>query len=181
MFCLSELFFTDDQAILKALQALAPFPSHVRHCLIVGPEYSGKTSALFHYAFNLASSGKNVYIVCQKAKLEQQPPLLSEGVSSSDAAFSRIHIRYLASSAELQRFAAFLHLLQDFPDAILIDGLCSFTADRSLQHNKRPTEAELVKMLALLHEAVNSARWVLRGRHHGHADTRAWAGASSEG
>lgn len=23
-------------------------------------------------------------------------------------------------------------------------------------------------MLALLHEAVNSARWVLRGRHHGH-------------
>ena len=39
---------------------------------------------------------------------------------------------------------------------------------RSLQHNKRPTEAELVKVLALLHEAVNSARWVLRGRHHGH-------------
>ena len=39
MLRLSEFFFTNDQAILEALQAVAPFPSHVRHCLIVGPEH----------------------------------------------------------------------------------------------------------------------------------------------
>ncbi len=38
--------------------------------------------------------------------------------------------RYLASSADLQKFAACLHLLQDFPHAILIDDICSFTEDR---------------------------------------------------
>ena len=58
---------------------------------------SGKTSTLFHLAYSLAASGKSVYLICQKAKLEQQPPLLPESISSKDPAFSRVHIRWEAS------------------------------------------------------------------------------------
>ena len=65
-----------------------------------------------------------------------------------------LHHNFSAIADSLGYLALVTHVLQ---------AVC-----RSLQHNKRPREAELVKMLALLHEAVNSARWVLRGRHQGH-------------
>ena len=61
------------------------------------PLYSGKSSTLLHIAYSLAASGKSALIICQKAKLEQQPPLLPEGVSSKDIAFSRVYIRYRCS------------------------------------------------------------------------------------
>ena len=38
--------------------------------------------------------------------------------------------RYLATIADLQKFAACLHLIRDFPHAILVDDICSFTDDR---------------------------------------------------
>ena len=39
MLSYSQLLSTDDQALLEALKALPPFPSHIRHCLITGPEH----------------------------------------------------------------------------------------------------------------------------------------------
>jgi hypothetical protein len=54
---------------------------------------SGKTSLLFHYAFQLACSGQEVVFICDRAQLDQAPPLLPFGVSQQHAAFSRIHFK----------------------------------------------------------------------------------------
>lgn len=51
---------------------------------------SGKTSILFHYAYRLAAGDRSVLFICQKAKIEQLPPLLPPGVDGQDTAFSRI-------------------------------------------------------------------------------------------
>jgi hypothetical protein len=54
---------------------------------------SGKTSLLFQYAFQLACSGQEVVFICDRAQLDQAPPLLPFGVSQQHAAFSRIHFK----------------------------------------------------------------------------------------
>lgn len=55
---------------------------------------SGKTSILLHYAYKLALKGKRVLFICQKAKIEQVPPLLPPGVDGNDGALSKVHMRY---------------------------------------------------------------------------------------
>ena len=54
---------------------------------------SGKTSLLFSYAHSVAAAGGRVVFLCQRAKLEQAPPLLPAGVSRGDAAFERVDIK----------------------------------------------------------------------------------------
>lgn len=68
---------------------------------------------------------------CDVARLLMNYRIANHGVINS-----RTACRYLASSADLQRFAACLHLLQDFPHAILIDDICSFTEDRYVASQK---------------------------------------------
>ena len=57
---------------------------------------SGKTSLLLHYAHSLAVEGRSVLFICHKAKVEQVPPLLPQGVDSHDPALNNIHMRSAA-------------------------------------------------------------------------------------
>lgn len=50
----------------QQLWALPPFPPATRHCLLSGPERSGKTSLLFHTALVAARQGKEVLLLCRR-------------------------------------------------------------------------------------------------------------------
>lgn len=50
----------------RQLAALPALPPDARHCLLSGPERSGKTSLLFHLALCLARQGKSVLLLCRR-------------------------------------------------------------------------------------------------------------------
>lgn len=48
------------------LAAAPSFPPHLQHCLLSGPQRSGKTSLLFNFALKLARSGRSVLLLCAR-------------------------------------------------------------------------------------------------------------------
>lgn len=52
--------------LARQLRAAPPFPSHLQHCLISGPERSGKTTLLFHFALAAARAGRAVLLLCNR-------------------------------------------------------------------------------------------------------------------
>ncbi|CAL8466736.1 g6272 [Coccomyxa elongata] len=164
MFDLKDFLSPAESAPIKC--KIPSFPDHLQHCLITGPVRCGKTSILLHYAYKLALKGKRVLFICQKAKIEQVPPLLPPGVDGNNGAFSNVHMRYLSTAADLQKIAACLHLLDELPEAIIVDDLSSFIDARGPEHgagDKRQRDAELVRTLAFLHEATAYASKKLAG------------------
>lgn len=51
----------------QVIAALPPLPLSSRHCLLTGPERSGKTSLLFHVALRLARQGQSVLLLCRRS------------------------------------------------------------------------------------------------------------------
>ena len=145
---------------------------------------------LFHYAVSVAATSGPVLFICIQSKVEEVPPLLPQGLQSSDTILHDVHMkcvsygqkvlfsilnsmqrlkadaaafsccklthlldcRYLQTEAELQQYAACLHLLRFPPHAIVVDDLSAFAGNRSL--DKRAQDAAKMKTLALLHEAA---------------------------
>ncbi|EFN54821.1 hypothetical protein CHLNCDRAFT_134828 [Chlorella variabilis] len=141
----------------QQLWALPPFPPATRHCLLSGPERSGKTSLLFHTALVAARQGKEVLLLCRRQKLEQMPPLLPGGVAISDAAWQRVNIKYLSSGTDLLRYVSLIHALPAGPpDLLLVDDLHAL-ADLPAGDRSRPRDMALCRILASLHEAANVA------------------------
>ncbi|KAK9822227.1 hypothetical protein WJX81_001571 [Elliptochloris bilobata] len=145
-----------DVRLQAELARLPSFPEHLQHFLVTGPERSGKTSILFHFAHSKAAGGNKVVFICKRAKLEQVPPLLPHGGDVKDPAYSNVQMRYLDTMAELRRYAACFHLLEAPPSALVVDDISDFLDSRIL--DRRMREADLVKTLALLHNAVTSVR-----------------------
>lgn len=54
--------------LARQLRAAPPFPSHLQHCLISGPERSGKTTLLFHFALAAARAGRAVLLLCDRCR-----------------------------------------------------------------------------------------------------------------
>ncbi len=52
--------------LAAALSALPHLPPSASHCLLSGPERSGKTSLLFHAALSLARQGREVLVLCRR-------------------------------------------------------------------------------------------------------------------
>ena len=50
----------------RQLGTLPPLPPDARHCLLCGPERSGKTALLFHLALCLARQGQHVLLLCRR-------------------------------------------------------------------------------------------------------------------
>ncbi|KAK9814084.1 hypothetical protein WJX72_000412 [[Myrmecia] bisecta] len=136
------------------LSQLPGFPASLTHCLLAGPERSGKTSILFHFAYTLAAAGKQVGFLCKRSKLEQVPPLLPLGANAQDAAWQNINLRYLDTAADLQKYAACIHLSPNPPQALIVDDLSEFIVARP---GERAHDQEIVKTLAFLHEAARCA------------------------
>lgn len=52
--------------LARQLHGTPPFPPQLQHCLLSGPQRSGKTSLLFHYAWAMAKAGKAVLLLCAR-------------------------------------------------------------------------------------------------------------------
>ena len=81
------------------LSSTPPFPPHLRHALLSGPERCGKTSLLLSYAYSLAARGLPVLLLCwrcaavpqgsgretERALAQPPPPLASCSPARSPA------------------------------------------------------------------------------------------------
>lgn len=142
----------------RQLAALPAFPPAACHCLLSGPERSGKTSLLFHLALSAARQGKAVLLLCRRPKLEQVPPLLPDGVPISDPAWQRIQIKYLRDGSELLRYVSLFHVAHTPPDLLLVDDLHTLAdLPSSGDHRPRPRDMALCRILASLREATSVA------------------------
>lgn len=144
---------SDVRRRLEALPAFAP----AAHCLLSGPERSGKTSLLFQAAFSAARQGKRVLLLCRRKKLEQTPPLMPDGIAISDPSWQHVHIKYLDSGLELLRYVSLIHALPGGPpDLLLVDDLHTL-AELPAADRPRPRDMALCRILASLHEAAQVA------------------------
>ncbi|KAL3835746.1 hypothetical protein ACJIZ3_010482 [Penstemon smallii] len=132
--------------------------------LLSGPPSSGKTSLLFQFAFNSAvESGGTVVILCNRRRLETNPPFLSQGVDPSSETFQRIQIKYVDDDEGIKNyFAAFHFHLHDssFPVSVIIDDFADFFDQRNCQErysNPRGRDLAMVRVLALCRNAIDHA------------------------
>ncbi|TVU30439.1 hypothetical protein EJB05_22063 [Eragrostis curvula] len=129
--------------------------------LLSGPPCCGKTSLLFQFAVNRAAeSGRGVVFICSKAKLETNPPFLSQGVDPSMGMLQRIQIKYVEDGEEIRKYSAAFHLLDNFPAAVIVDDFAEFFSERTCQQrygNTRARDLAMVRILALCHDAIAHA------------------------
>ncbi|KAL8519955.1 hypothetical protein ACS0TY_010767 [Phlomoides rotata] len=125
-----------------------------------GPPSSGKTSLLFQFAFNFAAEGKGVVILCNRRKLETNPPFLSQGVDPSSEIFQRIQIKYVDDDEGIKNYFAAFHLHDTFPVLVIIDDFVDFFDERNCQeryNSPRGRDLAMVRVLALCRNAIYHA------------------------
>ncbi|POM66302.1 Hypothetical protein PHPALM_17858 [Phytophthora palmivora] len=122
--------------------------SGVKDCGVLflhGPKEAGQTSLLLQFGFTQVKAGKNVVLVmCGSAGASQQPaaseivPItacsncnLPVQTGEDNGIWSRIHIKYLRSSAELQHFLCSLQVVDKETSVLLVDGFERFFAGQS--------------------------------------------------
>ncbi|XP_051116495.1 uncharacterized protein LOC127241475 isoform X2 [Andrographis paniculata] len=129
--------------------------------LLSGPPSSGKTSLLFQFALNtLAEGGGSVVILCNRRKLEANPPFLSQGVDPSSDIFRRIQMKYVDDDEGIKKYFAAFHLHHSFPASVIIDDFGDFFDERNCQkryNNPRGRDLAMVRVLALCRNAINHA------------------------
>ncbi|XP_050276086.1 uncharacterized protein LOC126718073 isoform X1 [Quercus robur] len=145
--------------------------------LLSGPPSCGKSSLLFQFAFNSALDGnRNVVFICNRRKLESNPPFLSQGINPSSDTFQSIQMKYVDDDEGIKNYFAAFHLHDTFPAAVVVDDFGDFFEDRSCQekyNNPRGRDLAMVRTLALCHNAINHAnktmpcKLLLSDTHHG--------------
>ncbi|XP_050276087.1 uncharacterized protein LOC126718073 isoform X2 [Quercus robur] len=130
--------------------------------LLSGPPSCGKSSLLFQFAFNSALDGnRNVVFICNRRKLESNPPFLSQGINPSSDTFQSIQMKYVDDDEGIKNYFAAFHLHDTFPAAVVVDDFGDFFEDRSCQekyNNPRGRDLAMVRTLALCHNAINHAK-----------------------
>ncbi|KAL6568004.1 hypothetical protein OROGR_001672 [Orobanche gracilis] len=134
--------------------------------LVSGPPSTGKTSLLFQFAHNsvLESNGA-VVILCNRRRLETNPPFLSQGVDPSSESFRRIQMKYVDDDEGIKKFFAAFHLNDTFPVSVIIDNFADLFDARNCQErykNPRGRDLAMVRVLSLCRNAIDHAN--KRGR-----------------
>ncbi|XP_019454358.1 PREDICTED: uncharacterized protein LOC109355583 isoform X2 [Lupinus angustifolius] len=124
--------------------------------LLSGPPSSGKTSLLFHFAFNVATlhSHSTVIFICNRHTFHSKPPFLSQGMDPSSHIFHRIQMKYLNDDQDIRNYFSAFHLYHTLPAAVLIDDFPLFFHNNQ-QHGDR--DFAMAKTLALCHNAITYA------------------------
>lgn len=140
------------------------FQNHSNLLLLSGPPSSGKTSLLFQFAFNVASSAihsnPNVVFICNQNRLDSKPPFLSQGIDPSSNVFQRIQMKYVNDDEDIRKYFAAFHLYDTLPNAVVIDDFGDFFDNKVCQQrysNPRGRDLAMIKSLALCHNAINHA------------------------
>ncbi|XP_059633462.1 uncharacterized protein LOC132276166 [Cornus florida] len=145
--------------------------------LLSGPPSSGKSSLLFQFAFNSAALESNgvVLFLCNRRKLESNPPYLSQGIDPSSDIFQRIQMKYVDDDEGIKKYFAAFHLHDKFPVTVIIDDFGDFFEDRNCQekyNSPRGRDIAMVRILALCHNAIIHAndagpcKLLLSDTHH---------------
>ncbi|KAL3649907.1 hypothetical protein CASFOL_006310 [Castilleja foliolosa] len=134
--------------------------------LLSGPPSSGKTSLLFQFALNSAVENNGaVVILCNRRRLETNPPFLSQGIDPSTEIFRRIQFKYVDDDEGIKEFFAAFHLFDEFPVSVIIDDFADLFDGRECQeryNNPRGKELSMVRVLSLCRNAIDHAN--KRGR-----------------
>uniref|UniRef100_A0A9I9DR78 Uncharacterized protein n=1 Tax=Cucumis melo TaxID=3656 RepID=A0A9I9DR78_CUCME len=124
------------------------------HSLRIFPFNQACFGASFLFAFNLGLEG-NVTFICNRRKLENKPPYLSQDDDG------------------IKKYFSAFHLHSTLPVAVVIDDFGDFFEERRCQAkyaNPRGRDIAMVRTLALCHNAVSLAKpcqLVLSDTHHG--------------
>lgn len=147
--------------------------------LLSGPPSSGKSSLLFQFAYNSAVSTttSSVVFLCNRRKLEANPPFLSQGIDPSSQVFQRIQIKYVDDDEGIKNYFAAFHLQHPtFPLSVIIDDFADFFDERNCQDkytNPRGRDLAMIRVLALCQNAIAHANeagpcvLLLSDTHHG--------------
>lgn len=149
--------------------------------LLSGPPSCGKTSLLFQFAFNSVIEGNSsnrggVVFICNKRRLENKPPFLSQGIDPSSDIFQHIQMKYIDDDEGIKKFFAAFHLHDTFPLTVIIDDFGDFFDERKCQErygNPRGRDLAMVRTLALCQSAIIHAnntgpcKLLLCDTHHG--------------
>lgn len=128
----------------------------VHSCLLAGPSRCGKTSLLFHYAYNYAAAhGEAVYFVAQRHKLQNQLPLPPLNMTQDAEVLKRIKMKYVEDDEKLCKFLASLQLLPRLPRLLVIDDVSSFVGDKDPKR--------IARVMAFIKEAATYA--ATKSRH----------------
>ncbi|PIN04312.1 hypothetical protein CDL12_23153 [Handroanthus impetiginosus] len=129
--------------------------------LLSGPPSSGKTSLLFQFALNAAMERDcAVVILCNRRRLETNPPFLSQGVDPSSELFQRIQMKYVDDDEGIKNYFAAFHLHDKFPASVIIDDFADFFDERNCQeryNNARGKDLAMVRVLAICRNAIDHA------------------------
>ena len=129
------------------------------HCLLFGPEGSGKRTMLFQHALAFVKHDPDarVLFVCRRDAVEAAPPLLPQSAADLDAA-QRISMKYITSDLDLCKLMSVMHVLppNKLPNLIVIDRLSSFFPDDTGAHGRNDIQ---------------------RGENYGNADQHDWQAA----
>lgn len=143
----------------QKLLSLPNFPPTLKNCLILGPQFSGKTAALLHLAYKKAAEGTGpVIFIRHRSKKNLDAPLLPEGIEYQPC-LENIWLRYLSSLRDLQQYAALLHLLPTPPAALLVDDFSLF------QTSDSDGSRSIMDALSHLHDAAD---WASKAAHNLH-------------
>ncbi|XP_068657608.1 uncharacterized protein [Aristolochia californica] len=150
--------------------------------LISGPPSCGKTSLLFQFAINSVQECEtgNVVFICNRGRLQLNPPCLSQGIDPRSDVFQRIQMKYLEDDEGIKKYFAAFHLHGTYPLAVIIDDFGDYFQEKNCQErfgNARGRDLAMVRVLALCQDAINHAnekfptRWpmtlILSDTHHG--------------
>ncbi|KAL3511500.1 hypothetical protein ACH5RR_030901 [Cinchona calisaya] len=150
-------------------------------------DYARNLLPFLKFAFNSAaiqfqSTNTNtsscVVFLCNRRKLENNPPFLSQGIDPSSEVFQRIQMKYVDDDEGIKNYFAAFHLMHHhtFPLSIIIDDFADFFDQRNCQDkysNPRGRELAMVRVLALCQNAIAHAnetgpcRLLLSDTHHG--------------
>eukprot|EP01080_Neovahlkampfia_damariscottae_P011903 gene11903-5309_t len=119
-------------------------------CSITGNKKSAISTLLFQYSYSLSLEAKNVLYICQKSKIQANPPLISRDQLDEES-LSNIKIKYIENDLELRKYLSQLHLSPVIYDCYIIDNLSGFFT--------KETPVLLVKTIALL---KNIVQWIFK-------------------
>ncbi|GMH42859.1 hypothetical protein BSKO_10778 [Bryopsis sp. KO-2023] len=149
-----------NQDLQASIDRCPPFHASLKGCLVVGPQQSGRTSILFHYAVAIAGTGRKVLFICMKDAMESAPPTMPSGITTESPQLANIMMRYMKTSKDIRKYASCFHLLDDRPSVIIIDNLSAFveatlSPSGYILHDEKIKD--IAKTLAWLWEAVESS------------------------
>ncbi|KAG9438972.1 hypothetical protein H6P81_019137 [Aristolochia fimbriata] len=162
---MSQQFYAPKSAIsgpLKKIKFMQSPPklALIASCSSFGPKGIGMVVRIAADTTEAECETGHVVFICNRRRLEFNPPCLSQGINPSSDVFQRIKMKYLEDDEGIKKYFAAFHLHGALPLAVIIDDFGDFFQERNCQEkfgNARGRDLAMVRVLALCQDAINHA------------------------